>query len=178
MLSALLIGKEGEDKVARMLTANNFNWISDIYLPSYHGSTNQLDFVVPIANDLLVLEVKNMKGRIEGHEDDHWWNVVNKTRRDKQQIRKFYNPILQNCTHIRNIRKQMKSAPRCFNMVVFVHPKVDIMVETDEACTLMDLPFFLQTLPRNYEEEQESLKELLHIKDKFEHLSFSHLKGN
>ncbi len=95
-------GKQGEKKVAHKLKwfagIRNFKVINDIYLPLY-DKTTQIDHILIGYFGMLVIETKNYKGDVYGNpKEKEWLHIVGD---DKN---KFYNPLMQNQTHIDAIR--------------------------------------------------------------------------
>lgn len=107
------IGKMGEKRVARKL-----NWLSDEYitlndvlLPTRYGTT-QIDHVVVSPYAIFVIETKNYKGWIFGHQDSEEWtqSLLGKKRiwGWSSEQHKFRNPIRQNLAHFRAVRDILK----------------------------------------------------------------------
>lgn len=98
-------GKRGEKMVARqlaLLKKKDFIVINDLMLPSSNGRTSQIDHVVVSTKGIFVIETKNHAGRISGAENAQYWQ-----QHLSNQSRGFYNPLLQNRSHLRAIRKLM-----------------------------------------------------------------------
>lgn len=107
------IGKMGENRVARKL-----NWLSDEYitlndvlLPTCYGTT-QIDHIVVSPYGIFVIETKNYKGRIFGHQDSEEWKQSLLGKKTfwgwSSKQHKFRNPIRQNLTHVRAVRDILK----------------------------------------------------------------------
>lgn len=110
---AQIIGRSGEKRVARKL-----NWLSkkyitlnDLLLPTHYGTT-QVDHIVVSPYGIFVIETKNYKGYIFGHENaEEWkqslfgeksfWSWANKQYR-------LINPIRQNATHAKAVKAILK----------------------------------------------------------------------
>ena len=88
----------------------------DLYLEN-KGKFTQIDLVVPTKVGIIVFEVKNYKGWIFGSGNQRNWTQV--LAYGKQKFR-FYNPILQNNTHIQQLRNKLtlENVPM-FSVVVF-----------------------------------------------------------
>ena len=107
------IGKMGERRVARKL-----NWLSeeyitlnDVLLPTRYGTT-QIDHIVVSPYGIFVIETKNYKGWIFGHQDSEEWkqSLLGKKRiwGWSSEQHKFRNPIRQNLAHFRAVRDILK----------------------------------------------------------------------
>ena len=98
------IGKSGERRVARKLDwlSEEYIVLNDIMLPTQYGTT-QIDHVVISPYGIFVIETKNYKGWIFGHENSEEWkqSLLGKKKWygwSSEQY-KFRNPIRQNKAH-------------------------------------------------------------------------------
>ena len=107
------IGRRGEKRVAGKL-----NWLSkeyitlnDILLPTKYGTT-QIDHIVVSPYGVFVIETKNYKGWIFGHENSEEWkqSLLGKKRfwGWSSEQHKFRNPIRQNAAHARALKAILK----------------------------------------------------------------------
>lgn len=69
--------------------------LKNVYIP-YRGRTSEIDVLLVHTNGIFVFESKNYSGWIFGSRDQKFWT---QSLSSKKKI-KFYNPILQNQTHI------------------------------------------------------------------------------
>lgn len=76
----------------------------DLYLKKYNGAFAQIDLVVITDVGLIVFEVKEYSGWIFGNGNYSQWTQV--LAYGKRKYR-FYNPIMQNNKHIRELRKRL-----------------------------------------------------------------------
>lgn len=124
------IGRSGEKRVAKKL-----NWLSkeyvvlhDIMLPTYYGTT-QIEHIIVSPYGIFVLETKNYKGWIFGHENSYEWKQSLLGKKTfwgwTSQKHTFHNPILQNESHIRAIDRLLPD----------IHPAsiIPIVVFSDNA---------------------------------------------
>ena len=96
-------GKRGEKMVAKelgRLKKKDYIVINDMMLPAANGRTSQIDHVVVSTRGIFVIETKNHAGRISGGEHAQYWH-----QNLSSQSRTFYNPLLQNRSHLRAIRR-------------------------------------------------------------------------
>lgn len=127
---AIRSGKRGERIVAKELAKlkkKDYIVINDLMLPTTNGRTSQIDHVVVSSRGIFVIETKNHAGRISGGEHAQYWQQHLST-----QSRTFYNPILQNRSHLRAIRRLLpKMDAELFStMVVFTEAwRLDIKAE-------------------------------------------------
>ncbi|MDE5812802.1 MAG: NERD domain-containing protein [Muribaculaceae bacterium] len=123
-------GKRGEKIVAKELARlckKDFIVINDLMLPTANGKTSQIDHVVVSTRGIFVIETKNHAGRISGSEQAQYWQ-----QHLHSQSRGFYNPILQNRSHLRAVRRHLpKMDSKLFStMVVFTEAwRLDIKAD-------------------------------------------------
>lgn len=127
---ALRSGKRGEKMVAKELNKlrkKEYIVINDLMLPTSNGRTSQIDHVVVSTRGIFVIETKNHAGRISGSEHAQYWQ-----QHLSSQSRSLYNPLLQNRSHLRAIRRLLpKMDAQLFSsMVVFTEAwRLDINAE-------------------------------------------------
>lgn len=104
------IGKLGEKRVARKLDMlpKEYITLNDILLPTNYNDTTQIDHIVVSPYGIFVIETKNYKGRIFGHENSEEWkqSLLGKKRfgRWSSKQHKFRNPIFQNVAHTKAVK--------------------------------------------------------------------------
>lgn len=111
--SPKIIGTIGEKRVSRRLDwlPKEYITLNDILLPTNYGTT-QIDHIVISPYGIFVIETKNYKGWIFGHENSEEWKqslYCKKNfwgRSSKQYI--LRNPIRQNLNHARAIKTILK----------------------------------------------------------------------
>ena len=124
------IGKAGEKRVARKLDwlPKEYIILNDIMLPTQYGTT-QIDHVVVSPYGIFVIETKNYKGWIFGHEYSEEWkqSLLGKKRfwGWSSEQHKFRNPIRQNQAHTRAIKR--------ITSEVGEFPIIPIVVFSDKA---------------------------------------------
>ena len=123
-------GRRGEKVVAKelgRLKKKDYIVLNDLLLPTVNGKTSQIDHVVVSTRGIFVIETKNHAGRISGSEQGQYWQ-----QHLSSQSRGFYNPILQNRSHLRAVRRHLpKLDQELFStMVVFPEAwRLDIKAE-------------------------------------------------
>lgn len=90
----------------------------NLYVPAGNGTYAQIDVAVVTDVGVVVFEVKNYSGWIFGKGYQSYWTQVLAYGREKHR---FYNPVLQNRTHIDVLRRQIRSCGNVpfFSVVVF-----------------------------------------------------------
>lgn len=90
----------------------------DLLLEKVNGEFSQVDVVVPTKVGILAFEVKDYSGWIFGNGGHEQWTQVMAYGREKYH---FYNPIRQNASHIRCLRKELNLSNDIpiFSIIVF-----------------------------------------------------------
>ena len=90
----------------------------DLYVPTSNGKYAQIDLVVVTSNGIIVIEVKDYGGWIFGTGNQQKWTQVLAYGREKYR---FYNPILQNSSHINALKHQSLQFSKLpfFSVIVF-----------------------------------------------------------
>lgn len=107
------IGKFGEKRVAMKLDwlSKEYVTFNDVLLPTNYGTT-QIDHIVVSPYGIFVIETKNYKGWIFGHEKSEEWKQSLVGKKSfwgwSSEQHKFLNPIRQNATHVRAIKSILK----------------------------------------------------------------------
>jgi uncharacterized protein YraI len=100
----------------------------DLYLRKHNGDFSQIDLAVITDVGIIVFEVKDYSGWIFGRGNQSKWTKVLAYGKQKYH---FYNPIMQNNSHIENLRKQFKYENIPFYSVVVFYGN----------CVLKDISF-------------------------------------
>lgn len=101
-------GHYGEYLTSYALSNNNVKGYSkilcNIYIP-YRGRTSEIDVLFIHEKGLYVIESKHYSGWIFGSADNNkWTQCLNKNTKNT-----FYNPIMQNRTHINAIKQYLRN---------------------------------------------------------------------
>lgn len=110
---------------------NNYNLkgylktMHNVYVP-YRGETSEIDVLMLHEKGIYVFESKNYSGWIFGSDTQRYWTQM---LPNKQKDR-FYNPVLQNKTHINALSQFTGLAPEKFHSYIVF----------SERCELKKLP--------------------------------------
>ena len=119
-------GEEGEQIVATILDSDpSFHrLINNLVLLGDNQVSHQIDHIFIRSNGIFVIETKNYYGAITGLEDDSYWK---KTFPVKGKIKSetFHNPLKQNQSHIRMIRRIIGKDYPIYCFVVFIQNNVE-----------------------------------------------------
>ena len=119
-------GEEGEQLVSITLDKDSsfHRLINNLVLLGDNNVSHQIDHILIRENGIFVIETKNHFGRISGLEDDSLWK---KTYPYKGRVKTeaFHNPLKQNQSHIRVIKRIIGRDYPIYCFVVFVKNNVD-----------------------------------------------------
>lgn len=122
-------GKRGEMNVAfilKRLPHEDYHVINDLML-DLGGWTSQIDHVVVSRFGVFVIETKNYQGRITGGENSDSW-----TQNIFGHKYQFYNPVHQNESHIKALRKVLGDTGRIRMIpVIAFSNRADLHVKAD-----------------------------------------------
>lgn len=114
------LGKHGEK-----LTERELKWVQlfgrkgkvlrNVYLPKDNGETSEVDVIFITQKGIFVFESKNYSGWIFGDEKSKNWTAMLPNKQKNQ----FYNPILQNKTHVKWMRNYVGEDVPLFSIIVF-----------------------------------------------------------
>ena len=126
--TAIKKGEEGERKVASLLESSNsfHRLINNLVLLGENGVSHQRDHILINPNGIFVIETKNYYGEITGQEDDSFWTRSYFVKRQKKSI-KFHNPLKQNQSHIRIIKRIIGKNYPIYCFVVFTQNNGDVL---------------------------------------------------
>lgn len=124
-------GLNGEYHLSRYL--NSFQSIGckclfNVYVPRNNGKTSEVDVILFHPKGLFVIESKNYSGWIFGNESHKQWTQTLPIGYGESHKERFYNPIMQNATHIRAIRKHIDDTIPIYSVIAF-----------SDKCTLKDV---------------------------------------
>ena len=101
-------GTNGEYKLYQNLKffeTMECKFLFNLYIPRENGKTSEIDLIMLHQKGLFVFESKNYSGWIFGNENNKKWTQTLPTGYGESHKEQFYNPIMQNATHISAVRK-------------------------------------------------------------------------
>lgn len=109
-------GHIGEKRVHKRLLSlgETYHVFHDVYLKKEDGTTTQLDHIVVNRTGIFVIETKNYTGWIFGNERQRNWTQM--IYKNKQT---FYNPVLQNRTHVKALKRLLQLENHVHSIIVF-----------------------------------------------------------
>lgn len=127
-------GEAGENMVIKKLgqTIEGKQYVVNNFLFSVDGKSAQIDHIFINDNGVFVIETKNYSGRIYGKDSQTYWKQVLAYGRYKN---KFYNPVMQNETHIKQLQKILPASTPVHSLVVFTQNNTNY-IESEKTIPL------------------------------------------
>ncbi len=114
------------------LEAIGAKFIFNIYIPYGNGKMNEIDLIMINEKGIFVFESKNYGGWIFGKENQtNWYQTLPKGRSGTQK-NSFYNPIMQNESHIKHLKKIIGDKYPIHSIIVFSDRCTFKKLELDE----------------------------------------------
>ena len=136
-------GDKGEEKVIALLNKEKsyFKLINNLTLEGENGMTHQIDHVFINENGVFVLESKSLYGEIIGTLNDTVWIKIIRGKRIN-----IYNPILQNKSHVRIVKKLLGNKVDIISAVIFTLNNAPYFPD-ENVINLNDLSLFVNEYP-------------------------------
>ncbi len=158
LLPRLRHGREGERKVQHLLDGikNNANIpFHDLLLPTAGGHTTQIDHLLISTKGIFVIETKSHYGTIQGNGQSRYWRQTAATYKHD-----FYNPLMQNASHVRHLRNLLRQLPAQWFIPIVVFTDAESLNISSRgdgtALLLSDLSAELKRYPRIIERKHLS----------------------
>ncbi len=103
-------------------------FLFNLYIPKNDGNTTEIDVMMICSKGIFVFESKNYSGWIFGSENQINWYQTLPQNTGKSRKQRFYNPILQNRTHIKHLNSLISEHVPVYSVIVF-----------SERCTLKNI---------------------------------------
>ena len=123
-----LIGEFLTYKYLRKYEEEGAKFLFNIYVPKTDGGTSEMDVMMIHKKGVFVFESKNYSGWIFGNETQRMWTQTLRTKNGRSQKNAFYNPIMQNRSHISHMTEYLGKAIPAISIIVF-----------SERCTLKNV---------------------------------------
>lgn len=122
-------------------------FLFNLYVPRDNGKTSEIDVIMFHPKGLFVIESKNYSGWIFGNESNKQWTQTLPVGRRRSHKEHFYNPIMQNATHIRAIRKHIDDTIPIYSVIAF-----------SDNCTLKNVTVKSNVIVTYYGELKKEIK--------------------
>ena len=115
-------GRKGEyfafEKL-KHLENSGAKFLFNVYIPKADGKTTEIDMLMICSTGIFVFEVKNYRGWIFGDEyQSHWYQILS-SGGGKSRKEAFYNPIMQNRSHVLHLYELINEPLPIYSVVVF-----------------------------------------------------------
>ena len=119
-------GEQGEQIVAGVLDSDKsfHRLINNLVLLGVNQVSHQIDHILIRSNGIFVIETKNYYGVISGQEDDSYWKKTFPIK-GKVKTETFHNPLKQNLSHRRMIKRIIGKDYPIYCFVVFIQNNAD-----------------------------------------------------
>ena len=116
------VGRNGEYLTYRHLHRHEKDggkFLFNIYIPKGENGTTEIDVLMITQKGLFVFESKNYSGWIFGSEDKPKWYQTLPQGKGKSHKESFYNPIMQNRTHIKHLKVLLGETTPMHSIITF-----------------------------------------------------------
>lgn len=115
-------------KYLKYMEANGAKFLFNVYIPKENGETTEIDVLMISSKGIFVFESKNYSGWIFGKEHQKNWYQTLPAGKGRSHKEQFYNPVMQNRSHIKHLRAFLGEEFPVHSIIVF-----------SERCTLKDV---------------------------------------
>ena len=98
---------------------NGAKFLFNIYIPKENGETTEIDVLMICSKGVFVFESKNYSGWIFGNETQKSWYQTLPKGIGRSHKEKFYNPIMQNRSHIKHLTAILGEQVPMQSIIVF-----------------------------------------------------------
>ena len=117
------IGYEAENQIVEIIKQKIEDGLEgyvlqNLYIPKENGGTTEIDAMLICTKGIYVFESKNFAGYIFGNEKQREW-TASLLAGNKTEKHKFYNPIWQNNTHIKCLKRYLHTSIPIYSVIVF-----------------------------------------------------------
>ncbi|HBR67849.1 MAG TPA: hypothetical protein DEA55_00540 [Rhodospirillaceae bacterium] len=94
-------------------------FLFNIYLPKANKETTEIDVLLITLKGLFVIESKNYGGWIFGNDAHRNWTQTFPMGRGRSRKERFYNPVMQNISHITHLKRLIGENFPMWSIIVF-----------------------------------------------------------
>lgn len=161
-------GSYGEYQVYKRLKRfekRGARFLFNCYVPKKENETAEIDLLMIYYSGIYVFESKNYGGYIYGSEERRMWTQVFPGSGENSK-KQFYNPIMQNASHVRSLRKMFSAEIPMHSVIVFSNrctlKKIEMESRDIKVCKRDRLPSVIRKLNRRTKTflEEEEINEI------------------
>jgi hypothetical protein len=125
-------------KSLRHFESEGGKFLFNTLVPKWNGETTEVDLLLICSKGLFVFECKNYSGWIFGTETQRQWTQTLPKGRGRCHKEHFYNPIMQNASHIRHLKNLFGRDLPMRSIIVFSDRCVlkDVTVYSDDIAII------------------------------------------
>ena len=115
-------GRYGEYLTYQQLKHNEetgARFLFNLYIPKSNGETTEIDVLMICNKGIFVFESKNYSGWIFGSEQQKNWYQTLPAGRRRSHKEPFYNPVMQNRSHIKHLKSLLGNQLPMKSIIVF-----------------------------------------------------------
>ena len=94
-------------------------FLFNVYIPKKDGQTTEIDMLMICPQGIFVFESKNYSGWIFGSANAQNWYQTLPAGRGRSNKEAFYNPIMQNRSHIKHLQAYLGTRLPVYSVIVF-----------------------------------------------------------
>ena len=95
-------------------------FLFNLYIPKPNEETTEIDVVLIHPKGFFVIESKNYNGWIFGSEKNRYWTqTLPMGRGQKSNKEQFYNPLRQNGSHVKHLKRVLNDTVPMWSVIVF-----------------------------------------------------------
>ena len=94
-------------------------FLFNAYIPKENGETSEIDVLMICSKGIFVFESKNYSGWIFGNETQRYWYQTLPSGRGRSHKESFYNPVMQNCSHIKHLKSLIGEQFPIWSIIAF-----------------------------------------------------------
>lgn len=106
-------------KYLKRFETDGAKFLFNIYVPKENGETSEIDVLMICKKGIFVFESKNYSGWIFGSENQKNWYQTLPAGRGRSHKEHFYNPIMQNRSHIKHLKAFLGEQIPMRSIIVF-----------------------------------------------------------
>lgn len=106
-------------KSLRHFENNGGKFLFNLLIPKKSGGVTEIDVLLICAKGIFVFECKNFSGWIFGDDLQKKWTQTLAIGRGRCHKEQFYNPIMQNASHIKHLKNLIDRTIPTWSVIVF-----------------------------------------------------------
>ena len=117
-------------------------FLFNLYIPKPNEETTEIDVVLLHPKGFFVIESKNYSGWIFGSENNlNWTQILPMGKGKEGNKEQFYNPLRQNGTHIKHLKRILNDTIPMWSIIVFSDECTfkDVKISSDKQFRVIQL---------------------------------------